>query len=79
MKTNDYDYDYDVALESMSPKRLKKGLTRMLIIMLEYRADDELDTEFSSDFFSDLQILFDFLGDLKKSRKYAKITEEGGK
>lgn len=77
MKAN--DYDYDVALESMSPKRLKKGLTRMLIIMLEYRADNELDTEFTSDFFSDLQILFDFLDDLKKSRKDAKITEEGVK
>ena len=73
MKT--IDYDYDVSLESMSPKRLKKGILRMLMISLENSAEIGMEAEFTSDFFSDLQILFDFLDDLKKMRR--KAHQEG--
>lgn len=74
MKT--IDYDYDVALQSMSPKRLKKGILRMLIISLQNSAEIGMEAEFTSKFFSDLQVLFDFLDDLRKIRKNARKTEE---
>ena len=70
------EYDYDTALESLSPKRLKKGLSRMLMLTLELQVETGIDVEFSSKFFSDIQILFDFLDDLKEIRKEAKKTKE---
>jgi len=68
--------DYESSLEGMSPKRLKMGILRMLFISLQNSAETGMDIEFTNSFFSDLQILFDFLDDLKQVRKYAKQSKE---
>jgi hypothetical protein len=68
--------DYESSLEAMSPKRLKKGILRMLIISLQNSAQIGMEVEFTSKFYSDLQILFDFLDELKQVRKKAKQSKE---
>ena len=63
-------------LEALSPKRLKKGLLRMLLITLGDTEEHGGDAEFTSEFFSELQILFDLLDELKRIKKHAKRKEE---
>lgn len=64
------------SLEGLSPKLLKKGILRMLIITLENTIEIGTDAEFTSRFFSQLQILFDLFDELKQSKKDAKRKEK---
>jgi hypothetical protein len=67
--------DIRTTLEAIKPGRLKNGLQRMLFIMLQ-DIEHGIDEEFSSEFFSDLQSLFDLLSELKRLRKQAKRNKE---
>jgi hypothetical protein len=64
------------ALESIKPGRLKRGLTSMMLTTLEDIIEIGQHEQFDSNFFSDLQILFDFLDELKQIRKEAKQSKE---
>jgi hypothetical protein len=72
---NQINEDIQTSLECIRPILLKKGLTRMLFITLE-NIEHGIDEEFSTKFFSQLQILFDLFDELKQIKKDAKRTEE---